>query len=133
MTKVLKVDTKLNLTVIDLEEPLYESAQKVIGGYGEQVRTDRIPHGHIMLVDEEGRLKDLPFNAFGSFLYGTDKHGEPIVGDILLIKTKMTSEGEDWTTLSLEEVAKLSEIYQPMLDELKVILQDKGVDLERDL
>lgn len=38
----------------------------------------------VMLVDEEGLLKDLDFNHVGSWFYGTRFHGNPIVGDILI-------------------------------------------------
>lgn len=39
-----------------------------------------------MLVDEEGLLKEEPvINPIGSYLYETDKHGYPIVGNILFV------------------------------------------------
>ena len=44
-----------------------------------------------MLIDEEGLLKpDAECNLIGSYLYETDKHHNPIVGNILLV-------GEEWT------------------------------------
>ncbi len=132
MGKALKIDTKQNITVVDLEEPLYTAIQKEIGGYFQEVRTNRLPENHVMLVDEEGLLKELPFNAFGSFLYGIDRHNQAIVGDILIMKTKMTVEGPDLMTLSIEEVGKLSRIFEPMINELKQTLLDSGVDLEID-
>lgn len=44
-----------------------------------------------MLIDEEGLYHDLDENPIGSYLYETDKHGHPIVGNILLV-------GEEWGT-----------------------------------
>lgn len=38
-----------------------------------------------MLVDEEGLLKTNTSNPIGCYLYETDKHGYPIMGNILLI------------------------------------------------
>lgn len=37
----------------------------------------------IMLVDEEGLVKGLSENALGCALYGTARHGYPIVGDLI--------------------------------------------------
>lgn len=39
-------------------------------------------HG-IMIVDESGLVKNREVNAVGSFLYGIQNHGTPIVGDII--------------------------------------------------
>ena len=38
-----------------------------------------------MLVDEEGYYHDLPVNLIGSWLYQSDIHGNPIVGDVMII------------------------------------------------
>jgi hypothetical protein len=59
--------------------------QKAIGGgYIEIVR---IPGAKfVMIVDEEGKLKNFPMNAFGSALYGSGiNHNDWIVGDIFLV------------------------------------------------
>ncbi len=42
-----------------------------------------------MLVDEEGRLKENEVNLLGSWLYGADMHGDPIMGNVLFV-------GEEW-------------------------------------
>ena len=38
-----------------------------------------------MLVDEDGHLHQRKMNLVGSWLYETDIHGVPIVGDILIV------------------------------------------------
>ena len=38
----------------------------------------------MFLADEEGHLKKLPLNQLGSYFYDTERHGWPIVGDIIL-------------------------------------------------
>lgn len=43
-----------------------------------------------MLVDEEGGLKENKPNLVGSYLYKTDQHGCPIMGNILFV-------GEEWS------------------------------------
>ena len=42
-----------------------------------------------ILIDEEGLLKSLNPNYIGSYLYETERHGSPIVGNILFV-------GEEW-------------------------------------
>lgn len=42
-----------------------------------------------MLIDEEGRLKENAPNLIGSYLYETDRHGCPIMGNVLFV-------GEEW-------------------------------------
>jgi len=51
-----------------------------------------ISRNTIMIVDEEGRLKNRPMNAIGSLLYGTLQHGQPIVGDIILVEPREIGE-----------------------------------------
>ena len=46
-----------------------------------------------MLVDEEGYYHDLPVNPIASWLYETDKHGCPILGDVLIIGEYLDSDG----------------------------------------
>ena len=38
-----------------------------------------------MLVDEEGDYHQLDENIVGCYLYETDKHGNPILGNILIV------------------------------------------------
>ena len=42
-----------------------------------------------MLVDEDGHYHDLPENPVASWLYESDKHGHPILGNALIV-------GEKW-------------------------------------
>ena len=50
-----------------------------------------VPHvqtaktGLCMIVDEDGIRKNLPLNVAGSWLYETDKHHAPILGNILIV------------------------------------------------
>lgn len=47
-----------------------------------------------MLVDEKGRIKEgMEPNLIGSYLYETEKHGNPIMGNILFVGGKM---GRRW-------------------------------------
>ena len=44
--------------------------------------------GYLMLIDEEGKLRDqdLLINCVASDLYGADQHGDPIIGNAVIVK-----------------------------------------------
>jgi hypothetical protein len=70
----------------------------------EIVRPDGLKEPYVMIVDEEGLLKDKPrLNCIASYLYGTQNHGQPIVGKVLIMKTVETEEGEDIAWLDYGE------------------------------
>lgn len=86
--KTVKVTTDNEVSIIDVNFRDFKSIQQAIGGGFETVRTQLMADyfgtpGIVMLVDEEGLIKQLPLNAVGSALYGTVKHGKPIVGDLI--------------------------------------------------
>ena len=59
---------------------------------------------YLMVVDEEGLLKDRPaLNVIASYLYGTHEHGQPIVGNAVIIKEVETDEGAELAWLTEEE------------------------------
>lgn len=87
--KTVKVTTNNIISVIDIDFSDLHSVQNAIGGgYIETVHTQRMfdyfGRPIILIVDEEGILKDLPVNAFGSDMYGYLMHGNPICGDLIL-------------------------------------------------
>lgn len=84
--KGIVITTDLELSVRDFEAPLYESIGKAVGGYIEIVHPMGLKEPYCMVVNEEGLLQNLPLNPIGSFWYGTQFHGHPIVGDIVLMK-----------------------------------------------
>jgi len=55
----------------------FKEAQKVVGGYVEVLR---IPNGAILLVNDEGLIRRLPYNRAASF-----ECGRQIVGDAVLL------------------------------------------------
>lgn len=85
--------------------------------YGQQIGADLVenvrPRGledpYMMLADEEGLLKEQPeVNGLASWLYETHKHGHPIVGDVLIVRSVETEEGGDIGGLSGEEADKIA-------------------------
>lgn len=53
-----------------------------------------------MLIDEEGHCHNLADNLAGSYLYGADKHGCIIVGNILLVGEVDGRDGIDFCGIS---------------------------------
>lgn len=87
--KGIKITTDNVISTVDVQKngsPLYDLMRKAVGGHCENVYPRRLKRGFVMIVNEEGLLHDLPINAVGSYLYGTDLHGQPIVGDVIILK-----------------------------------------------
>lgn len=78
-----------------------------------------------MLVDEEGRLKPNTPNLIASWMYETDLHRQPIVGDVLLVGEKVDEEG-NLTFCGIEDVTGLALFVKLN----KVVEAFKEVDLE---
>lgn len=62
----------------------------------------------IMLVDDEGGLKENKSNLIGSYLYESDRHGYPIMGNILFIGEEWDGDGIDFCGIE-DSVFKLLE------------------------
>ena len=66
-----------------------------------------------------------PMNAFGSFLYGTDNHGSPILGDIVLLREGINSDGE-------LDLLGLTELDIKHLCSMAVTLSEGEIKLKRE-
>lgn len=89
--KTVKVTTDNKVSLIDVDFSNFKSIQQAIGGHFETVRTQLMAdYFHdpsvIMLVDEEGLIKELSLNPVGSALYRG-----VIAGDLILARIS----GED--------------------------------------
>ena len=77
--KTLKITTDNKISIIDLDFD-HESLREEVGGYVELVRTQKLLDYFktkvVMIVDEEGLVKNLPVNPMGCYFYDTDKHGK---------------------------------------------------------
>ena len=72
--KTVKVTTDNKISIIDVDFDDFRSIQRAIGGHFETVHTQLMEDyfkdpSLIMLVDEEGRIKELPVNPVGCTLY----------------------------------------------------------------
>lgn len=82
--KTIKITTDNKISIIDVDFGDYKAMQKAVGGYVETVSTEQMydffKRPVIMLVDKEGRMKELELNVIGTVFNGM----VPIVGDIVL-------------------------------------------------
>jgi len=106
--KGIVISTENHLTVRDFGAPLYKTIGEAVDGWIEIVRPSGLKSPYVMIVDDEGLIKKLPENTVGSILYGTQSHGSPIVGTIVIMKEGWTDEGKDLLGLSDEEITQLT-------------------------
>ena len=93
------------MQVREFGEPAYETIGKAVGGWIEVVHPKGLPDPFCMVVNEEGLLHGLPLNLFGCILYDTVRHGNPIVGNIVILKEGFTTPGErDFIGLDEDDV-----------------------------
>ena len=112
--KTLKITTNNEILIVDVDLNDYKSIQKELGGYAESVLTGAM-HEYfktsvLMLVDEEGLIKNLPINVVASHFYGYQIHGHVIAGDAIFaisLGENMTGFGErdseQWTDKMLRD------------------------------
>lgn len=140
--KFIKVSTDLELTLHDFPEGTYEQQNKflrsLIGNgcsiyervmpkrlyseLGMMSQVTEIPGRCVcMLVDEEGFLKPNKMNHVGSYLYETDKHDYPIMGNILFVGEESTNEGTDFCGIEESVLKDLEEKLNKIIRELERI------------
>lgn len=71
-----------------------------------------------MLVDEEGHYHDLDINFIGSWLYKTDIHGAPIVGNILIVGERWDRDGIVFCGIPDQQFARLYPQFEHMAEKL---------------
>ena len=97
--KGLAINTENQMQFKDFGEPLLDSLQKELGGYIEMVHPKYLPEGLCMVVDDEGRLKGSAINNIASVLYGTPEHGQPIVGNAVILREGFVAGELDFMSL----------------------------------
>lgn len=106
MDKGILITADNKICIKDFERPLYESVGAAVGGCIELVRCAAFPSpikNAVMIVCDDGLLKNLRLNMAGSCMYGTPFHGSPIVGDIVIMKMGYTDDNPDVVGLTNEE------------------------------
>ena len=116
--KTLKITTDNKISIVDVDFKDFRSIQQAVGGYFENVKAlklwDYFKAPVVMIVDEEGVIKDLPVNTIGCYFYNISRHGCPIVGDMilgLLVGPDITGLGdrdaEQWMEKMLKDFPEL--------------------------
>lgn len=109
----VKLSTTLNIEIVEKkpDQGLLDFCYQNIGcQYVETIHARYLQEPYILMIDEEGRLKDKPsINFIASYLYGTHEHHEPIVGNVLVMKLGMTDEGPDILPLDEAEARQVEE------------------------
>lgn len=116
--KGIVVTTDLEIRIEEFSDPLYKTVGSAVGGYIEHVKPARLRHPYCMIVNEEGRLLDLPLNYVGSYFYGTDQHGEPIVGNIVIMKDGYRGGEPDIVGLSDAEAEQIKDVIIDLIEPL---------------
>ena len=119
MEKGVFVTTDNEVTVKDFSRPLHLSLGESVGGYIEIVHPVGLKGDYIMIVNEEGLLEELDQNIVGSALYGTQFHGQPIVGNIVLMKQGWYEGEPDVVGLTDAEAEELRAMCEMLLSPLK--------------
>ena len=109
--KGVVVSTENTVEIRDFGAPLYKTVGEAVGGYIEIVHPMGLVDPLVMIVNEEGLLKELPENLLGCLLYGTHMHGHPIVGNIVVMKTGFVGGEPDIVGLDDEEADQLAEHF----------------------
>ena len=112
MAKAIKLHTDGRVEIIDVpqQKSLLDWFYLQLGcGMIENVYPRGLEDPYMMVVDEEGLLKDSPvINYLGSYLYETQEHGHPIVGTVLVMQRVWTYDGPDIGGIPEKEAQKLA-------------------------
>lgn len=85
--KTVKVTPDDLVSVIDVNFDSQYALKKAVGGQLKTVRTRTLYNMFkmpvVMLTDKDGLLKNKEINRLGSYFFDIDRHGWPIVGDIV--------------------------------------------------
>ena len=107
--KTVKVTPDNIISVIDVNFDDFRDLQKAVGGHFEIVSTktlfETFKMPMILLVDEDGRMKQKEVNRLGSYFYDADRHGWPILGDVVFA----IAAGEDIEAPSDAEALRIPE------------------------
>lgn len=122
--KGLVFDTENRMQFKDFSEPLLDSLQKEVGGYIEVVHPKYLPEGFCLVVDDEGRLKGSAVNNVASAIYGTLEHGQPIVGNAVILREGVVDGERDFVSLTDDDEIGL----MLLLFALGISILDKGED-----
>ena len=80
-----------------------------------------------MLIDEDGRLKENVPNQIGSYLYETDRHGCPIMGNVLFVSEKWCNDGIEFCGIEDSVFKMLETQLKRLILKFKKIKEELGL------
>ena len=105
---VLLTDSQeVKLMACDPAKEIFDIGRDAIGcEWIELVEPEPLARNHMLLmIDEEAKLKEKCFiNCIASHLYGSEQHGDPIVGNAVIVKIT----GENLALLSANEAKQVA-------------------------
>lgn len=147
--KIIKISTDLEMTIHEFPTGSYGEQNDYLRGLiGEDCRlyehvmpnrlyTELHHQNHptkikgqcvSMLIDEEGLLKEnMTPNLIGSYLYETDKHGSPILGNVLFVGEEWTNDGIDFCGIEETVFKKLELQLNNMIYAMKATKEVLGL------
>lgn len=109
--KGLVITTDNKVRIEDYGNPLFKTVGQTVGGYIEIVHPRYLPRPYMLVINEEGKLIGLPVNKTGSILYGCGiDHGEPIVGDLVIMKDGFVNGEPDIVGLDDDDIPSILEL-----------------------
>lgn len=112
--KAVVIKTSGCIYPVTLTKPLHRSAGAIINDHIEVVRPINLKRPYVLLCAESGLLKEMPLNLVASYLYGMQHHGNPIVGDVIIMREDgVNLVGlEDWELLRIQ--AQMSALWEAL-------------------
>ena len=108
--KGILITTDGKVSVEEYDDPLYKTVGEAVGGYIEVVHPRGLRRPYLMIVNEDGLNLGLPVNTIGSLLYGTQKHGHPIVGNAVVMKEGKRLGEPDIVGITLDDIDVLADL-----------------------
>lgn len=90
----------------------FEALQKAIDSDCiDIIHAKNLPSPYCMVVDDEFLFKNEPqINLIASYLYGTLEHGQPICGDVIIMKDKATPDGIETVGLEVTDIKAIEKL-----------------------
>lgn len=128
MKKMVLITTKNEVSVLDYPVGKPGDWKEEMRGFYKAISCDCVEcvhprymydilqnsEGLVMVVDEEGLIAGKQINLVASIFYGTPVHGQPIVGDVLILAEEMTFDGTVFVGLDEERAEQIAESVKSM-------------------
>ena len=111
----IKTDHTIEIIYVPEERDAGWFASKIGCNYI-QVVCPKYYDDYLIVLDEDGKLKPNHLNIIASAMYATFEHGDPIVGDCLLVKEGIHNGEYDLVGLSLAEANKVKASIEHDMD-----------------